>query len=181
MPKVIVLFHNADPAAESLVEKAASGASSVRFTEVDVRSIGQADPSPERRRTRSASVDEMRAYDGVIVACCAEGLVLDELIRLVDDLGAVPNLNYANVVFTVLGAGDTRLLAHVARLGGIVVTTRSADQSDAHAATASARTAKVVSWVRHSLSHEHDRDHHDHEHHDHEHSHHHSHEHRPTA
>ncbi|HTE48218.1 MAG TPA: hypothetical protein VK636_23435 [Gemmatimonadaceae bacterium] len=179
MPKVIVLFHGADSAAEPLAESAASGAESVRFTEVEIRAIGSAESSSDKRRPRFTSAEDLRSYDGVIMVCCAPGAALDEFVRLTDDLGQTLNAS-SNVVFTVLGGGETPLLARVAGLGGILVSAQTAiDLPQARASIAGARNAKVVSWVRHALSHEqHDHEHHSHEHHDHSH---HSHEPRPMA
>lgn len=169
MPKLIVLFDATDGAAAALAENAAAGAKGVRFTEVDVRVLGEAESSAGHRQRRLESADQLRDYDGVVVACSSSDRVPQELGRLLDDLESAPASSFVNAVFTLLGAEQTPLLARVARLGGIVVSPPpGVDEPGARAAAAGARAAKVVAWVRHALSHEqlHQQQHHrDHEHH----------------
>lgn len=177
MPKVIVLFHGADLAAARLAQSAAVGAESVRFTEVDIRTIGPTDSSSDRRRQPLSGPEKLVDYDGVVIASAGERQAGDpavtDLIRLVDDLRATTS-RWTNVVFTLIGSAETPLLSRLAQLGGMVLAVQShVNESDARAA--GERNAKVVSWVRHALSHEH----HDHSHREPESGH--SHESRPTA
>jgi hypothetical protein len=59
-------------------------------------------------------------------------------------------------VFGVLGGENTVLLGRVARLGGIIVSEpRGVDDPEARAKGTGKRAARVVEWVRHSLSHAH--------------------------
>src|SRR4051812_33368507 len=67
MPKVLVLFDSGDQRAERLAESAAEGARKVRFTEVDVRVVGDETPSDGERRKRLESGDAVNQYDGVVV------------------------------------------------------------------------------------------------------------------
>lgn len=176
MPKLIVLFHTADGAAALLAENAATGARGVRFTEVDVRALGEAESSGGQRNKRLESADQLRDYDGVVVACSATDDIPREFGRLLDDLERGPAKSFVNTVFTLLGADQTPLLARVARLGAIIVSSPpGVDDPGTRAAAAGARAAKVVAWVRHALSHEQ----HDHQHPDHQH--HHDHDQHPPA
>jgi len=163
MPKLIVLFHAADGAAAALAENAAAGARGVRFTEVDVRALGDTESSGGERQRRLESADQLRDYDGVAVACSGDK-VPKELSRLFDDLERAPAKSFVNTVFTLVGPEQATLLTRVVRLGAILVSPPpGADEPGARAAAAGARAAKVVAWIRHAQSHEQ----HDHEHHHH--------------
>jgi hypothetical protein len=171
MPKLIVLFHDGDGAAATLAENAAVGARGVRFSEVDLRvvgdAMGDAHQSVGQRQRRLESSDQLRDYDGVIIACSASDGSPKELDRLLEEVGRAPANQFVNTVFALIGAEQTTLLARVARLGAIVVSAAPGiTEPEARATAAGARAAKVVGWVRHALSHEHDqKHHHEHEHH----------------
>lgn len=162
MPKLIVLFHAADGAAAALADNAAVGAREVRFSEVDVRAVGAAESIVRQRRLEST--DQLRDYDGIVIACSTAEDIPTELDGLLADLERTPAHTLANIVFTVVGAKQAPLRARVTDLGGIVVTpARGVDEPEQRAKAAGARAAQVVAWVRHALSHEkHDHEHHHH-------------------
>ncbi len=145
MPKLIVLFHTGDEAATSLAESAATGAKEVRFTEVEIRSVGQAGAHKGLE-----SADHLREYDGVLLAHSGETLpaaflpVLGELTSS----GQLPN-----AVFGLTGV-DANALHLVARSGGIIVSEQAGADANERARKLGARMAKVVGWVRHALGHE---------------------------
>jgi hypothetical protein len=175
MPKLIVLFHAGDGVAATLAENAAAGARGVRFSEVDLRVVGNATAdahqSVGQRQRRLDASDQLRDYDGVIVACSASDGSPKELDRLLEDLGRAPANQFVNTVFALIGPEQTTLLARVARLGAIVVSASPGiNDPEARATATGARVAKVVGWVRHALGHE-----------QHDQHHHHGHEHHPPA
>jgi hypothetical protein len=161
MPKLLVLFYGAESPASTLAETAADGATSVRFTEVDVRAGSARQPEAGRRFKVLDSAEQLRDYDGIIVSAPAAGDVPTELDALLDTLERHETHDaFANTVFAVLGGENTVLLGRVSRLGGIIVSeARGIDDPEARARGTGKRVAKVVEWVRHSLSHEHGHSH----------------------
>jgi hypothetical protein len=169
MPKVLVLFDGVDEDAATLGELAAQGASSVRFTEVEVRVMGE--PSARTRRRTIDSTDTVEEYHGIIIAGGNHAVspAIETLLDALDRAGASA---FVDTSFAIVGTDAAALRERVTRLGGIVVS-EPRDVSDPHdrARQLGARLAKVVSWVRHGLSHEHGHT----EHAKHEHGHHHAH------
>lgn len=159
MPKLIVLFMGDENMSPAIAEAAASGAKSVRFTEVDVRS---ATGSGGYRRVESA--EALAAYDAVVVAA-SMGAVRPEATAMLSQLARARSVE--NTVLAVAG-GDASLLELVAGLGGIVVTTLSSGDELERARRLGGRAAKVAGWVHHALGHEADH-HHGHQDHDHNH------------
>ncbi|MEO6879238.1 MAG: hypothetical protein ABI205_12210 [Gemmatimonadaceae bacterium] len=145
MPKLIVLFDADDRAASSLAESAATGAREVRFTEVEIRSVGQAGAEKALK-----AADDLREYDGVLLAYSGETMpaaflpVLGELTSG----GQLPN-----AVFGLTGV-DANALHVIARTGGIIVSEQAGADVNERARKLGARMAKVVGWVRHALGHE---------------------------
>lgn len=157
MPKLLVLFYGAESPASTLAEAAADGATSVRFTEVDVRAGSARQPEAGRRFKALDSADQLKEYDGIVVSAPAVGEVPTELDAMLDTLERheAPDA-FANTVFAVLGGENTVLLGRVSRLGGIIVSeARGVDDPETRARGTGKRAAKVVEWVRHALSHEH--------------------------
>jgi len=157
MPRLIVLFYGVESPAATLAEAAADGASSVRYTEVDLRAGSKHEATTGRHYKVLDSAEQLLDYDGVLLAAPAAGDVPSELDALLDDLDrhAVRDA-FENTVFGVLGGENTVLLGRVARLGGIIVSEpRGVDDPESRAKGAGKRAARVVEWVRHSLSHTH--------------------------
>jgi hypothetical protein len=177
MPKLIVLVSGDETTAATLADSAVEGAKSVRFTEVDVRMV--VSDTAQSRHKMLESPDVLREYDGIVItadgisaatigavtiSAVGDSSVNAELSSVLDALEAVPAANaFANTVFTVVG-GSASLLARIAALGGIIVAEpRGIGDGPARARAQGARTAKVIEWVRHALSHEQkDHAHHDH-------------------
>ena len=157
MPKLIVLFYGVESPASALAEAAADGATSVRFTEVDVRAGSRHEATSGRHYKVLESADRLRDYDGVLLAAPAAGEIPLELDSMIDVLERheAPEA-FQHTVFAVLGGENTVLLGRVARLGGIIVAEpRGFDDPEARARATGQRTATVVGWVRHAMSHAH--------------------------
>jgi hypothetical protein len=145
VPKLIVLFHGDDRAAASQAESAAVGAKGIRFTEVDIRSVGQ---SGVQKTLESTA--QLREYDGVLFAHSDDAMPMG-LMPVLDELSAGGQL--PNTVFGLTGVGANALQA-VARMGGIIVSEPAGADANERAQKLGARMAKVVGWVRHALGHE---------------------------
>ena len=154
MPKLIVLFDGRDEAARMLAKNAADGAAQVRFTEVDVRSIGGTDGARGDKTLESAS--HVGGYDGVLLAV-AKSEIPPELAAAVGELASGGQL--PNMVLGVTGTGAAAL-EQLARIGGIIVSEPAGTDPEERARKLAARMAKVIGWVRHALSHEAEHHHH---------------------
>ncbi len=158
MPKVLVLFDSGDQFAERLAESAAEGAKNVRFTEVDVRVVGEGASADDSRRKRLDSDDAVDQYDGVVVvvsdrepSAAINGLLAGRLQSA--------NGEFVDRVFATVSDADTS--QRVSSLGGIVVGVRTGSADlETTARKTGERVAKVAGWVRHALSHEHHHTHH---------------------
>lgn len=155
VPKVLVVFLGDD--ASVAAEAAAAGAKSVRFTEVDVRSLLETH-TKHRRLTSGGDVE----YDGVVLAATreAETTAQAEIVRALEHR-TTENTVFASIDSVGMAAG----LAAV--LGGIVVWTKPDLPGDQAATALGARVAKVAGWVRHGLGHEAESHTHSHGHHHH--------------
>jgi hypothetical protein len=162
MTRVLVLFAGAESPSATLAEFAADAAKSVRFTEVDVRAAAPHQATTGvRHKTLDAST-AVRDYHGVIVVGGA-GEIPAALETRLDEWEKTEAGAFANTVFALISYENTSLLERVARLGGIIVTApRGATDPELRARQLGERMARVVSWVRHSLSHEHAHEHHEH-------------------
>jgi hypothetical protein len=171
MPKVIVVSCGEPFVTSSLAQAAAEGARSVRFSEVDVVTYLRHDQEIVSRDVVD-SAEQMREYDGVVIAAASsagEERRLDELLSMLE--AYEPLDAFANTVFAFAGEARPTDVDRVVRLGGIVVCAgKGVDDPAARARGAGRRVAKVVGWVRHALSHEHS-DHHHHQDHAHPHEH----------
>lgn len=166
MPKVLVLFDSGDHQAERLAALTAEGAKNVRFTEVDVRAVGDETAAGGATRKRLESSEAVDQYDGVVVV--GSDRELSAAINAL--LAAHPRGEFVDCVFASVSHADTS--QQLAALGGILVGMSDESTSDleARARKIGQRVAKVAEWVRHALSHEHG-----HGQTPHTHSHHHSH------
>lgn len=143
VPKVLVLCCG-DENSATLGAAAAEGARSVRFTEVDVRSVG------ESVGRRLASPESALDYDGIVLAA-APGSVAAELQTVIDAVAT--GAGAANVVWG-LAASNVELHAWLCDTAAIVAGVRRGHGSAHDAKHAGARVAKVAGWVRHALGHE---------------------------
>ena len=160
MPKVIVIAVGTDATASTLADAVVEGATGVRFTEVDVRSVnsdaGEGATQPTRSRVKPLeSTEQLADYDGIVIVGATADDGAPGAARLMEQLAAgASDHGYPNAVFGLL-AGDASLLASVASLGGIIVSEpRGSGDSIGRAKALGARVAKVAEWVRHALSHE---------------------------
>ena len=151
MPKVIVLYAATDSIAASIAAAAAAGAGEIRFTEVDVRSVGE----PSGRETLE-SASQLGAYDGVLLAVSGPELS-SELAAAIGELAS--GGQRPNMVLGLTGTG-ANALESVARVGGLIVSEPSGGDATNRARMLGARMAKVAGWVRHALGHEAEHHHH---------------------
>jgi hypothetical protein len=162
MPRVLVLFAGAESPSATLAEFAADAAKSMRFTEVDIRAAAPHQATTGVRHTTLDASAAVQDYDGVIIVGAA-GETPAALGARLDEWDKTRPGAFANTVFALISYENTDLLERVARLGGILVTApRGATDPEIRARQTGERTARVVGWVRHSLSHEHAHEHHAH-------------------
>jgi hypothetical protein len=163
---MIVLVADAEDAS-AVGNAIAAGAANVRFTEVELRHMST---RPATGRPGWTGADELRDYDGVVLAASARDDANTPLGQAIDAAAREQPDAFLNTIFAVAGTSDAALLARVATLGGIIVSIRRTEQG---AATPSRvlgeRVATVVAWVRHARSHDHGfaddhRHHHSHHH-----------------
>jgi hypothetical protein len=169
MPKLLVLFHARSDALTRVAEAIADGARSVRFAEVDVRVLGDADVNASSGvRLRLLESDEaLASYDAVIVGAAADdergeresdaiaSMVRGSTVRLDNKVGSV---------FGVAAAGRDRgatlwtILSPMGDRGMILVPPRTADVGNDELETArrqGKRIADIVGWITHARSHHH--------------------------
>ena len=183
MPKLLVLFQSGRPDVVHLAESSAVGARSVRFAEVDVRRLVNSDDANDvtvdsggRAHRGLGSIDEIGAYDGLILALAPEVDAGDALIREIGAFGGSLTNKVAAVLTPATGT-DRRMvlwsaLGALADRGMILVPAPFADEGAADAESTrrlGTRVAEVVGWVTHARSHHH----HEHSHHDQQSHHHH--------
>jgi hypothetical protein len=184
MPKLLVLFHSLGPDVIALAEAAAAGARGVRFAEVDLRRLEEADTAPQARATDGAGrvhrtldhVEDITAYDGLMLALPAEGEAALALTRTFAALAGSLVNKVGSVVTAAEGAGRTALvwsaLTPMADRGMILVPapfTTTDEPPTESARRLGKRVAEVIGWVTHARSHHHhephQHDHHSHHHH----------------
>ena len=152
MPKVLVLFDSADERAAQLAEFAAEGARSLRFTEVDLR-VADDHESPGMSHKR-LSVDAVDQYDGILVATSHRDIP-PSIERVLARIQASSHGLFVDCVLAAVG-DSTPITQRLTELGGIVVGARpGVRDAEESARKTGERVARVVEWVRHSLSHEH--------------------------
>ena len=151
MPKLLVVFSSVDSYAARIADAVALGAKSVRFMEVDVRAVADADADVNGRR-RLDSLDAVREYDGVVLAGPGPESTGHELGALLERLASDAPL--PDTVFALAGQDNPEMLTAIARSAGIIVGQPRTASADECARNLGARVAKVIGWVRHALSHE---------------------------
>ena len=154
MPKVLVLFDSRDTRAERLADLAAEGAKNVRFTEVDVRVVGDDAAETGTKWKRVESGDAVDQYDGVVLVGSDQenSGAIDWLLT---KLQRSANGEFVDRVFAAVYENESAG-QRLSGTGGIVVgvAAGSADMETAARRTGE-RVAKVGEWVRHALSHQH--------------------------
>ncbi len=160
MPKLLVLFPARSTELAPLADAVLEGARSIRFAEVDVRTLGDGGEAAASRKPLAA-IEDLTSYDGIIVgvpAGDAEGQGLRDAIARFG--GSLTN-KVGSAFTTGTGAGRTSVLwsalSPMADRGMILVPLPFAEG----AANADAcrqmgkRVAEVVGWVTHARSHHH--------------------------
>ena len=159
MPKILVLFAGHPTA---MVHAVAEGARAVRFSEVELRRLGDAGAGPTHDHHQTlAGADEMALYDGVVVAVSGDGSVHPDMGRMFEQAStSAPRSAWQNRVGAAFMAetGTERsdvwpVLATLGNLGMLVVAP-SGSGGDA-AKELGARVAQAVGWVTHARSHHH--------------------------
>jgi len=193
MPKLLVLFQSRRPDVVELAEAAVEGARRVRFAEVDLRRLADTDETSVPASTDAAGgreyrtlehVDDLIAYDGLILVVCAVSEASAALARTIGSHGATLTDKVGSALTPATDADRNSVLwsalTPMADHGMILVPAPFADANDP-AETArrlGTRVAEVIGWVTHARSHHHHEqprheqprrhDHHD----DHRHDHH---------
>src|SRR4051794_21276477 len=153
MPKVLVLFDGADDRAASLAESTAAGARGVRFTEVDIRVMGDQHASAAPHGVLE-SPETIAQYDGVIITVADRG-ASRAIETALNAMLAAKATTFVDTVFAVTGLDVGAMLQAVGRFGGIMVAEpRGVGDALDRARQLGGRVAKVAGWVRHALSHE---------------------------
>ena len=153
MPRVLVVFDSEDERAERLAQSAAEGARRVRFTEVDVRVVGDESSAGDATRRRLEPTSDVDQYDGVIVVGSDRGISapIDALLSRVEQSAKG---DFVDRVFAVVGGGSSTA-QRLSAVGGIVVSVRGGVfDVETAARQIGERVAKVAGWVRHALSHQ---------------------------
>jgi hypothetical protein len=151
VPKLLVVFSSQDAYAAKLADVVGHGAKHVRFTEVDVRAVADAEADVNDRK-RLASFEALREYDGVVLVGPGPESPGHELGRL---LAFIANGEpMANTVFGIAGEENGELLSAVARSGGLLVGQARGADAERRGRQLGERVAKVIGWVRHALGHE---------------------------
>jgi multimeric flavodoxin WrbA len=161
MPKLLVRYDAHEPALARLADAIADGARTVRFAEVDVRRVGDADAVAEAgsRHRALGQVEELEQYDGIAVGApardgprpsAAESLLTRFEGSLVNKVGSA---------FTAAEGGARRetlwrALAPMADRGMILVPASFVERAPDEAALGT-RLAEVIGWVTHAKSHHH--------------------------
>jgi NAD(P)H dehydrogenase (quinone) len=159
MPRLLVLFHARSAELAPLVDAVADGARSVRFAEVDVRSLGEG-PDPTSRKPLER-IEDLASYDAIIVGV-GSGQTVESVMEslgrfdgsLADKVGSA---------FTARSGADRAAalwsaLSTMADRGMILVPLPFAEgrESEADACRRMGkRVADVVGWVTHARSHHH--------------------------
>ena len=165
MPKLLVLVPARGIELAPLADAVLEGARSVRFAEVDVRTLDDAADATSNRKPLAA-IDDLASYDGIVVGVPAgdvDGTAVRETFARFG--GSLAN-KVGSAFTTGSGAGRTAVLwsalSPMADRGMILVPLPFSD--DGAASTDACRqmgkrVADVVDWVTHARSHHH-HDHH---------------------
>jgi len=161
MPKLLVLVPARDAELAPLADAVAEGARSVRFAEVDVRSVGDAGDAPAPHKPLAA-IDDVGSYHGIIVGIAAgEGARQGLLGRLASFDGSLTDK--VGSAFTAQSGVDRAAvlwsaLSPMADRGMILVPlpfSAAGDSGIDECRRVGKRVAEVVGWVTHAKSHHH--------------------------
>ena len=164
MPKVLVLFHSSAGSTSAIAEAIAEGAGSVKFTEVELRRIGDSAPGATAKHRALESIEALADYDGLIVCSgTRQGPSVEATQLLAQATGLASRGLLADKVGSAFGveelpagerdASTESILLSLMRLGMLIVPPGTGDANGAR--QLGARVAKVSEWVRHAKSHEH--------------------------
>jgi hypothetical protein len=159
MPKLLVLFPARSAELVPLADAVVEGARSVRFAEVDVRTVGDAGDGATVRKPL-ASIDDITSYDGIVVGVPAgdeERKSLQETLARFD--GSLSD-KVGSAFTTGSGAGRAAILwsalTPMADRGMILVPLPFSDEGASSAEACrrmGKRVADVIGWVTHARSH----------------------------
>lgn len=161
MPKLLVLIPARDIELAPLADAVLEGARSVRFAEVDVRTLGEAADAASTRKPLAA-IDDLGSYDGIVVGISAGDVDGTAVRATLARFGGSLTNKVGSAFTTGSGAGRTAVLWSVlspmADRGMILVPLPFSD--DGVASTDACRQlgkriADVVGWVTHARSHHH--------------------------
>lgn len=143
MPKTLVLYDTGNSDSSALAHAVADGARSVRFSEVDLRSLGALAPDGA----------DLAGYDAFALDASSAGVT-----QLVERAG--PLRSKVGALFGGSGADLMPLLALMGRVGMIILPpgTGAGDLAAADAESARVigkRLADVTGWITHARSHHH--------------------------
>ena len=161
MPKLLVLFPARSAELAPLADAVAEGARSVRFAEVDVRSVGDAGDTPASHKPLGG-IDDLASYQGIVVGVpSGEGQREDLAERLARFDGSLTD-KVGSAFTAELGVGRAAKLwsglSPMADRGMILVPLPFVDRGDSNTEACrqmGKRVAEVVGWVTHARSHHH--------------------------
>jgi multimeric flavodoxin WrbA len=159
MPKLLVLVPARGIELAPLADAVLEGARSVRFAEVDVRTLDDAADATSNRKPLAA-IDDLASYDGIVVGVPAgdvDGTAVRETFARFG--GSLAN-KVGSAFTTGSGAGRTAVLwsalSPMADRGMILVPLPFSGDGDADALRQMGKkVAEVVGWVTHARSHHH--------------------------
>jgi len=160
MPKLLVLVPARSAELAPLADAVAEGARSVRFAEVDVRSVGDASDAPTSCKLLP-EIDDLGSYHGVIVGVAAgEGERQRLLGRLTSFDGSLTDK--VGSAFTAQSGDRASVLwsalSPMADRGMILVPLPFSAEGDSDLDACrrmGKRVAEVIGWVTHAKSHHH--------------------------
>ncbi len=161
MPKLLVLSHARGTELAPLVDAVTEGARSVRFAEVDVRSLGEGREATTSRKPLER-IEDLASYDGIIIGVDAEDAAESVLASLARFDGSLADK--VGSAFTTRSGSDRAaalwsILSPMADRGMILVPLpfREGRESETDACRRMGkRVAEVVGWVTHArLHHQH--------------------------
>jgi NAD(P)H dehydrogenase (quinone) len=146
MPKILVVFYSRTGRTAAVADALARGAETVRFTEVELRRVGDpmasdgpesspaaAEPRPiaGSRHRMLGSVDELAGYDALVIGAPADAGLPDGIERLLEEAKSLAGSGaLANTVASAFASSPVaearegarwRILQRVAGLGMLVV------------------------------------------------------------
>jgi multimeric flavodoxin WrbA len=160
MPKLLVLVPARGIELAPLADAVLEGARSVRFAEVDVRTLDDGADATSNRKPLAA-IDDLASYDGIVVGAPAgdvDGTAVRETLARFG--GSLAN-KVGSAFTTGSGAGRTAVLwsalSPMADRGMILVPLPFADDGASTDACRQMgkRVAEVIGWVTHARSHHH--------------------------